>query len=384
MIFKNVRGILILFMYIVFTCKSLYALGATNRNVDIGICIDVSSASIGCSKSFIILDNSGKKLKFSKGVGSLECITKGIKINNYILYTPVKVTPSNNIIFVNSKPYLGQLTIQKSKTKMTIINVLPIEEYLKGVVPKEVNPLWPTEALKAQAVISRTYTIANLNKHKEQGFNLCSTTHCQVYGGLSGQVHSTNQAVKETNKEVLTYEDKVIQAVFHATCGGRTDSPRYVWGWKDIPPYLKGVKCGYCHKARYKTWEHTLDEHFIHEKLSQNNKIGKIKKIKVKGKTPTKAAKGLEIIHSEGKLRLNAYKFRTLIDAWKIKSHTFDSIEVKNNKVYFKGKGWGHKVGLCQEGAKGMADKGKTYKKILLYFYPKTKIEPISYREKKC
>ncbi|MDR0724293.1 MAG: SpoIID/LytB domain-containing protein [Endomicrobium sp.] len=374
MIFKNVK-ILIILLYIIFPCKSLYALEIRNKNVDIGICINVSSASIGCSKSFIILDIFGKKLKFSKGVVNLDCTSKGIKINKYTLKAPVKIIPSNDVVFVNSKPYLGQLTIQKSKNKMTVINVLPIEEYLKGVVPKEVSALWPIEALKAQAVISRTYTIANLNKHKDQGFNLCSTTHCQVYGSLSCQAHSTNQAVKETNKEVLTYEDKVIQAVFHATCGGRTDSPKYVWNWQDVPPYLKGVKCGYCHNAPYKTWEQILDERYIDEKL----KIGKIKKIKIKGKTQAKAAKELEITHSKGKLSLSAYKFRTLIGTWKIKSHTFDSIKVKDDRIYFKGKGWGHKVGLCQEGAKGMAEKGKTYKKILIYFYPKTKIETINY-----
>jgi stage II sporulation protein D len=376
MIFKNIPNLIIL-LFIVSPCKSLYALDIVNKDVNIGIFTDISSATIGSSKSFIILDNSGEKLKFSKGVLNLSCASKGIKINNYILYTPVKIIPSNDVIFVNSKSYLGQLTIKKLKGKMTIINVLPIEEYLKGVLPKEVSVLWPIEALKAQAVISRTYTIANLNKHKDQGFSLCSTTHCQVYGGLSCQTNSTNQAIKETNKEVLTYKDNVIQAVFHATCGGRTDSPKYVWNWKESPPYLKGVKCGYCHNAPYKTWEHVLDEDYINEKL----KIGKIKKIKIKGRTPAKAAKELEIIHSKGKLNLNAYKFRTLIDGWKIKSHTFDSIKVKNDKICFKGKGWGHKIGLCQEGAKGMAEKGKTYKKILLYFYPKTKIETINYWE---
>jgi stage II sporulation protein D len=362
-------------------CKSLYALDyVVSRDINIGIFIDVSSATVGCSKNFTISDSSGKKLKFSKGVVNLSCTHEGIKVNKYILYAPIKILPSNNVVFVNSQAYKGYLCIKKQKSKMTVINVLAIEEYLKGVLPKEVGASWPIEALKTQAVVSRTYTIANFNKHKDQGFNLCSTTHCQVYGGLNCQTHSANQAVKETNKEVLTYKDKVIQAFFHATCGGHTDSPKNVWNsnWEDIPPYLKGVKCAYCHNAPYRTWEQVLDEHFINEKLSQNNKIGKIKKIKIKGKTSAKATKELEIIHSKGKLNLNAYKFRTLVDAWKIKSHTFDFIKVKNDKIYFKGKGWGHKVGLCQEGAKGMAEKGKTYKKILLYFYPKTKIETVN------
>ncbi|MDR2396126.1 MAG: SpoIID/LytB domain-containing protein [Endomicrobium sp.] len=379
MTLKNMRHVLIILFISMLLCKSLYALDYVNKNVNIGILVDVSSTVVGGSQNFTILDSTGKKLKFSKGTITLSCTQEGIKVNSYSLHAPITIFPSNNIIFVNSQAYNGYLCIKKLKNKMTVINVLAIEEYLKGVLPREVGASWPIEALKSQAVISRTYTIANFNKHKDQGFDLCSTTHCQVYGGLSHHTHLTNQAVNETNREVLTYKDKVIQAVFHATCGGHTDSPEYVWNWQDIPHYLKGRKCGYCNNAPYITWEQVLDEHFINEKLSQNNKIGKIKKINIKGKTSAKAAKEVEIVHSKGSINLNAYQFRILVDPWKIKSHTFESIKVKNDKIYFKGKGWGHKVGLCQEGTKGMAQKGKTYKKILLYFYPKTKIETIKF-----
>lgn len=376
MILKNIYHLAILCICILCICKNLHALNSVSESVNIGVCIDVTSATIGCAKNFKVMDNNDKKLTFSKGIVNLECVSNGIKINKVILKNPIKIIPSNSIIFVNSKPYLGKLIIQKLNNKMTIINTLPIEEYIKGVVPKEVSASWPVESLKAQSVISRTYTIASLGRHKNQYFDLCSTTHCQVYGGFSCRTHSTDQAVKETKEEVLTFKNKVIQAFFHATCGGYTDSPRYIWGCQIFPPYLKGVKCGYCNNAPYKTWEHTLDTHIVGEKL----KVSDIKKIKIKGKTtPAKAAKELEITHSKGKLNLNAYKFRTLVDAWKIKSHTFDYIKIKNNRIYLKGSGWGHKVGLCQDGAKGMAKKGKTYKNILRYYYPKTKLKKIKY-----
>ncbi|MDR3253598.1 MAG: SpoIID/LytB domain-containing protein, partial [Endomicrobium sp.] len=232
---------------------------------------------------------------------------------------------------------------------------------------------WRVEALKVQAVISRTYTISNLNKHSAQGFDLCSTTHCQVYGGAGVETDACNKAVLATQSEFLTYKGKFANTVFHANCGGHTENPQYIWNWKDIPPYLKGVKCSYCKDAPYTNWEQTLDESFIRKKLSNNN-VGKIKKIKVKGKTAAGAAKELEILHSNGKLTLNAYQFRLAVDAWQIKSHFFNSIKKDGDKFYFKGRGWGHKVGLCQWGAKVMSEKGTNYKNILYHFYPGTKI----------
>jgi stage II sporulation protein D len=122
-----------------------------------------------------------------------------------------------------------------------------------------------------------------------------------------------------------------------------------------------------------------LDESFIREQLSDNN-VGKIKNIKIKGKTSAGAAKKLKIIHSKGEVTLNAYQFRLAVDAWQIKSHAFDFIKTDGDKFYFKGRGWGHKVGLCQWGAKGMAEKGKTYKEILAHFYPGTKIKKVVYK----
>jgi stage II sporulation protein D len=117
-----------------------------------------------------------------------------------------------------------------------------------------------------------------------------------------------------------------------------------------------------------------LNENFVRSKL----KIGKIKDIKIKEKTPFGATKQLEITHSNGKYLLNAYKFRLYVDAWKIKSHFFNFIKVKNDKICFSGKGWGHRAGLCQYGAKGMAENGKSYSTILYHFYPGTKIETIN------
>jgi stage II sporulation protein D len=373
---KKTNLLKILFFSISLFFSNSYALDNVQKNIRIGIILDETSLTIGSSRNFFVYDSAGKKLKLTKGTVNISCSQRGAHIGKYDLFLPLRIEPSNGVIFVNSKPYRGYLVLKKSGKKMYVINVLGIEDYIKGVLPKEVSCDWHAEALKAQAVISRTYAICNLNRHSAQGFDLCSTTHCQVYGGLGAETKKTNQAVSQTNGEVLTYQGKPAQTVFHASCGGHTEDPKYIWGWKETPPYLKGVKCRYCCKSPHAKWVQVLDKNFVENKL----KIGKIKNIKIKGKTPFGAAKELEITHSNGKCILNGYEFRLDVDAWKIKSHFLNSIKIKNDKIYFNGKGWGHKAGLCQYGAKVMAEKGKTYSTILYYFYPKTKIETVNYK----
>jgi stage II sporulation protein D len=365
---------------IIFFCSGAFALGDIQKYIKIGIILDVQSFTTGSSKDFYVYDSANRRYKLTHGTINISCSQKGVKVGKYDLSLPVRIEPSNGVIFANSKPYRGYLLLKKSGSKMNVINVLYIEDYIKGVLPKEVGADWHIEVLKAQAVISRTYATSSLNTHCQQGFDLCSTTHCQVYGGLGGETKKTNQAVSETRGEVLTFKGNLAQTVFHATCGGRTEDPKYIWGWKETPIYLKGVKCGCCRNSPHARWEQSLDESFIRSRLRACNiNIGEIKKIKIKGKTHAGAAKELVIVHSEGEHVMNAYKFRTSVDAWKIKSHLLDSIKCKNGKFYFKGKGWGHKAGLCQCGAKGMAERGKKYPKILYHFYPKTKIQSIVY-----
>jgi len=362
-----------------FICPNSYALEEVEKSVNIGIILNVSAFTTGSPKNFFVSDASNKKLKFTNETIKVSNSEKGVYIDKQFLLLPLKIESSDDVIFADSKSYKGHLIVKKAGNKINVINVLSIEDYIKGVLPKEVGHNWNTEALKVQAVISRTYTVANLHRHSAQGFDMCSATHCQVYGGADAEAASCSKAILETQGEVLTYEGKFAQAVFHANCGGHTENPKYVWNWKYTPSYLKGVKCGYCASAPYTDWESVLNESFIRGKILGGN-IGKIKSIKIKGTTDAGAAKELKIVHSKGKLVLNAYQFRLAVDAWRIKSHTFDFIKTDGDKFYFKGKGWGHKVGLCQWGAKEMAEKGKTYRQILQYFYPGTTIEKVAYK----
>ncbi|AKL97933.1 SpoIID/LytB domain-containing protein [Endomicrobium proavitum] len=353
-----------------------------NKYVRIGIVLNTAYFTVSSAKTISVTDASGKKLTLSKGNVKFSYYSNGkLGFNDESLSFPVKIESANNVIYVNKKAYRGSLVINKDGDSVNVINVLPVEDYIKGVLPKEANAGWHAEALKTQAVISRTYTLANLGKHKDKGFDMCSTTHCQVYAGAEVETAATNKAVSQTEGQVLTYNGKFANTFFHANCGGHTEDPKYVWDTKDTPEYLKGVKCGYCKNAPHSSWEQSLDESFIRSKLSAAGfNVGIIKSIKVKGETPAGSAKEIVINGSKNTVTINAYKFRLAVDAWKIKSVTFDGIKKSDDNFIFKGHGWGHKVGLCQWGAKGMAESGKNYQKILKHFYPGTKLEKVQYK----
>ncbi|MDR0486423.1 MAG: SpoIID/LytB domain-containing protein [Elusimicrobiota bacterium] len=373
---------IVLSVLFLFAASSIYAAPVANSIVKIGVIVNTNSANIGASANFSISDAKGKKLNLSKGLTRLSYSGGVVSVENNKLTLPLRVESDRGLLYANKTAYRGYFLIVKSQQGgIAVINVLKLEDYLKGVVPRESDAKWPIETLKSQSVISRTYTLANLGKHSAQGFDLCAQTHCQVYGGASAESPLSNEAVSETANQVLTYNGKYAQTVFHANCAGHTENPRYVWGWTDVPKYLEGVKCGFCKDAPYSQWETLIEEDFIRRQLLKTEKgIGEILEIKPEGKTPGGSAIEVIVKHTKGEIRLNAYRFRLLTDAWKIKSNTFKEIKKTEGSFYFSGFGWGHKVGLCQWGARGMGLDGKTHNQILQFYYPGTEIEIVKYR----
>ncbi len=135
--------------------------------------------------------------------------------------------------------YRGDIVIYNINGTLTVVNSLPLEEYLMGVVPSEMPPKWNMEAHKAQAIAARSYALANLNKRGSKGYDLKDTPHDQAYGGASSETPQTTRAVLSTRGEVLTYDNKIIPAYYHAASGGKTNSAGDVW-MKDLP-YIQSV-----------------------------------------------------------------------------------------------------------------------------------------------
>jgi len=162
--------------------------------------------------------------------------------------TKVRIEPSGAVIDIDNRRYRGSITVfGNSRNTFTVVNELPMEDYLRGVVPNELSPttFGELEALKAQAVAARTYVLRNLGQYKNEGYDICATDACQVYLGAGTEDPLATRAVAETRGVIATYGGQPINALYSSTCGGRTESSENIFGEK--LPYLVSTVCQYKH-----------------------------------------------------------------------------------------------------------------------------------------
>ncbi|VAX35047.1 hypothetical protein MNBD_UNCLBAC01-188 [hydrothermal vent metagenome] len=269
--------------------------------------------------------------------------------------------------------YRGIIDIQIHKNKLMVINVLPLEAYIRGVLYHEVPHKWPLEVIKAQAVAARTYALYRIEQNKNQFYDVTSDIYSQVYGGRSAERHRTNIAADRTRGEVLMYKGRILPTYFHSTCGGHTEDVRELWK-HDLEP-LYGAKCDYCRLSPIYSWKKNFQSKEIQEKLNQQGyKVGLIEEIKILSKNKSGRIKMLKITDRDGKvIEISGIKFRSTLGPNNLKSNFYD-IEMKGYYFDVIGNGWGHGVGMCQWGAHQMAQERLGYKKILGFYYPGSKI----------
>lgn len=335
----------------------------------------------------------------------------------------IRPAPENvpAVLAINSKKYRGELEVRRiTGSDMTVINVVKIQDYLYGNVPPEIGGKSHPEALKAQALASKMYAINNIGKHRKTGFDLCPTTACQVYRGYSVEVASCNAAIDEVKDKIITYEGKIAGNIYYfASSAGRTESSENVWG-KPVP-YLVSVEDKY---EPIFSWTKTLRASDVKAKLPsignvlgmnivKTSNTGRVTQLAVRGdrksdpslfnlgecRTVFSLNSQLYTITSDAdifaaadtaaplKLQLGG---RKVIDG----SSAIKSISSANNKVYilggngqaktvallpetytFSGSGWGHAVGMSQEGARSMGKAGIKYDEIIMHYFNGTKVE---------
>jgi stage II sporulation protein D len=268
-------------------------------------------------------------------------------------------------LFVSGIHYSGDIAVLKSKAGMYLINELPIEEYVKNVVATEVSSSWDMEALKVQAVISRTYALYQKTMAGNSNFDLTSSVLHQAYKGSTVDARIA-YAVMNTEGEVLYYDGKLIEALYHSTSGGKTEEASEVFA--KSYPYLKPVESN-CEISPYWMWERKIPVDEIEKALSLTG----VTEIKITSYTTTKRVKTVDVIHSNGAMKVKATDLRKLLGWSRLPSTNFE-VSRDNGNFVFEGKGYGHGVGLCQWSALQMAREGKNYKEILSYFYPGTVI----------
>jgi len=378
-------------------------------------------AKIG-SKEISVLSESSKRLVIYDSSFNVKLVYGGE--NGYLQVRPKKEN-SPYLLKVNGKKYRNYIEIRRySDSDLTVINILNVEEYLYGVVPAEIEIDAPMEAIKAQAVAARTYTYRNLKRYEKWGFDLTDTVSSQVYNGYDAERPVTNKAVDETRGKKMLYNGSLAHVYYFASSGGMTANVKEVWG-SEIP-YLVSVPDPYeSETSRNYIWEKTLTAEEIKKILFISGvEIGDIVSVSAEEYSPSGRVTELRITGTKGSVTYYAQDTRMIfsLNSQKYTIQSAGNIVVKaadgslktialdgrivvsgsgtsalsSNSAYvsvmgsgnntrkvnmssdaytFSGRGWGHGVGMSQEGAKGFARQGYTYDQILKHYFQGITVE---------
>jgi len=271
--------------------------------------------------------------------------------------------------------YHGKLDFNP-KTGLKPINTIELEDYIASVVGSEMN-FTNTEALKVQAVISRTYALWNLGTIKNKEYDLTDHTLSQVYNGELIEKPWFRNAAEETRSEVALFSDKLILAVFSSTCGGHTCNNESVWSGQALP-YLRGNPDNdACKHSPHFRWRFSLERSEWEEWLvSKYNKADS--EIQVFERSEDNRAKTLQFDDLSKPVKANDFRLKVLqsFGTRSLKSTLFVMTNTADS-VIFMGRGMGHGVGLCQWGALGLAEDNWTYQDILRFYYRGIEIKPV-------
>ena len=279
-------------------------------------------------------------------------------------------------VVVNGKPYRGTIEVLPLERGLLVINELPLEEYLVGLINCEISSVWPQEAIKAQAVVARSFALYQKEARKGAAYHLESTVLDQVYDGCAVEDARAARGVEETAGEVLTYNGGLALAFFHSTCGGHTEGSEQVW--TSPYPYLGGVACRYCREAPTATWELTLSLAKIESLLRAGGvPVAGLRDVRTGPRNQSGRLTTVRLTTVKGVQEVPATSFRKALGYTVIRSTNFE-VSVRGDTARFTGSGYGHGVGLCQWGARSRAAEGFTYREILLYYYPGTVVKRVS------
>jgi len=333
------------------------------KTIDVGVGFEKKSATIECPE---------KKWTFKAGKNA----TTEIETNGNCTYA--------------GKTYRGRWTVLSADTGLTIINQLNTEDYLKGVVPHEIGKLNAEgfEALKAQAVAARTYAYTHLGSRKLLGFDVYADTRDQVYNGKNDEDSLVNEAILATSNIVIKYNGNLIEAYYHSTCGGKTESVE-VWG-QDGKPFLAAVSDStergvFCELSRYMRWEEKFSKTEVVKLFSKNavnakvDKIfpfSKVEQILITEKFPSGRVKRFVVFTNNGSFEVFGDKVRWLFQRdGKILPSSLFRIAQNDNGYTISGSGYGHGIGMCQFGVIARAKAGQKFDEILKAYYTGVSIE---------
>ncbi|MBA2705081.1 MAG: SpoIID/LytB domain-containing protein [Blastocatellia bacterium] len=289
--------------------------------------------------------------------------------------TPVTVPPKPSSDSQRSS------TVRVYVAREDAVRTMSVEDYVRGVVAAEGSTEAEPEALKALAIASRTYVLKNLGRHAADGYDFCTATHCQRYlpADVADVPARVKQAVEETSGEVLSDADNhLVESYFSASCGGATANLATLWG-KSAPAYLQGVNDEYCGTQPHHSWTDKIPEAKLLQALQSDPRtnIGtRLVNISVTRRDDSERAQ-LITIAGERRLTVSGWDFKIIVGralGWNLLKSSRFEISRSGTNFVFRGSGFGHGLGLCQEGAHVMAARGASYRQILRKYFPTTHI----------
>lgn len=262
--------------------------------------------------------------------------------------------------------YFDNVAITVAEGALRVINHVSIERYVAKVVQSEVGNGAEDEYYKIQSIICRTYAVRNLIRHAVDGYDLCDHEHCQVYSGLKSATHQVMKATSATSGLIMVDgQNEPILSAFHANCGGQTSNSEDAW--REQRSYLRSVRDTFCITSRSAVWEKSMPLDVFVTQLGFE--------------TDTVGLTSWSFLQPERKkyfkLQSDSVSTTQMRRLLQLRSTLFD-VEIKNGNVNLKGRGFGHGVGLCQQGAIKMAEWGYTYSQILGYYYKGVSLIPVT------
>jgi len=307
---------------------------------------------------------------------------------------------------ITERDYRGVIEVRRAADLLVAIDHVDIETYLRGVVSSEMPPDYPAEALKAQAVAARGQALIKAGRHRAEGFDLCATQHCQVYGGATSEDVRTDRAAASTWGEVVVYEGRLADTLYSSTCGGHTASNQDYWPGSSPAPYLQGVPdyettsgvglrfplskeqlnsyLKYaprvnCSQPRYGRaeklrWWSVVQRDDLAETLRDGlGDFGELLDVRIGERADSGLVRRLDVVGTKRLVTVRGGgEIRRALGG--LNSATFAIEPIMGENLFpvayiIYGAGWGHQVGMCQVGAAGLAAEGWEYRSILTKYY---------------
>lgn len=339
--------------------------------------------SVSCDGEYVVADGTGatrsRRLDLRRS-GQL-----GLRGGQILLLGrslgpgPVELRPADgSVLSCEGTRFRGLLRVEihdnGTGASLRVMNRLPVDEYLMGVLPGEMPDRFGLQALAAQAVAARSYALAEIGR---RGW-VYPDQRSQVYRGLDAETYMSRRAIEMTENQVLTYEGDVITAWFHSTCGGATSPARLAFNYPPVGFMERSVECPDCVHSPYWSWKRTLDGPRVCRAFGLPEEP--LTAVIAEPSRFPGVPQRITLYAGSASLTVSAKEFRATLSA----GHGIDSqllsprwaapARIENGDLLVSGRGWGHGVGLCQYGAGGYASRGADYREILRRYYPQVQL----------